>query len=351
MTEVAVIVPVYKAESFLDRCVCSILGQTITALALILVDDGSPDQCPALCDAYAATEPRIHVLHQKNSGPSAARNRGIEWALVNTDCRYFVFIDSDDCVHPQYLERLLEAAKQQNADISMCRHRYITDADAAKPSARIENPVESKLVCAEQLMIQESSSFNYGWGKLFARRCFETLRFPEDVSFGEDNLTIYKAFFACERIAFFPEQLYYYYYTPTGITKSAWSPRSLQCFLGIREQLAFYAANGFPDAHHKEMELYIQQYAYQIHRIRADKLNKQRNKPYLLQMKREMRLLLKENTSFSLATNSYWNEALHPYCSYLKGVKKKLFRSLKKIGLRQTFYKIIRRMSGGTNNG
>ena len=82
---ISVIVPVYKVEPYLRRCVDSILGQTYCDFELILVDDGSPDSCPSVCDDYAAQDSRVHVIHQENGGLSAARNAGIDWAFANSD--------------------------------------------------------------------------------------------------------------------------------------------------------------------------------------------------------------------------------------------------------------------------
>ena len=100
--EISVIVPVYKVEPYLDRCVQSILRQTFRAFELILVDDGSPDGCPAMCDAWAKQDRRIRVLHKENGGLSSARNAGLAVATG----RYISFVDSDDWIEPQMLEYL-----------------------------------------------------------------------------------------------------------------------------------------------------------------------------------------------------------------------------------------------------
>ena len=107
MPSVSVIVPVYDVEKTIRRCVDSILAQTYTDYELILVDDGSPDACGAICDEYAVKDSRVHVIHQENGGLSAARNAGIDWAFANTESQYLTFIDSDDWVHPLYLLQLM----------------------------------------------------------------------------------------------------------------------------------------------------------------------------------------------------------------------------------------------------
>ena len=116
MPQISVIVPVYSAEKYLHRCVDSILAQTFTDFELILVDDGSPDNCGAICDEYARKDSRVHVIHQENQGQAAARNYGIEAATGEWVC----FIDSDDEVHAQMLELLYHAITDGHIGISMC---------------------------------------------------------------------------------------------------------------------------------------------------------------------------------------------------------------------------------------
>ena len=135
MPVISVIVPVYKVEPYLHRCVDSILSQTYTDFELILVDDGSPDNCGAICDKYAKLDSRIHVLHKKNGGLSSARNAGIDWVFANSDSQWFSFIDSDDWVHPQYLELLYQAVKAYEVRISQCLH---IETDGTAPIPEVE---------------------------------------------------------------------------------------------------------------------------------------------------------------------------------------------------------------------
>ena len=104
MPKISVIVPVYKVSEYLRRCVDSILAQTYTSFDLILIDDGSPDDCGDICDDYKKTDTRVQVIHQVNQGLAEARNVGIEWALKNSDSEWITFIDSDDWIHKDYLK-------------------------------------------------------------------------------------------------------------------------------------------------------------------------------------------------------------------------------------------------------
>ena len=114
MSRISIIVPVYRVEPYLDRCVKSILCQTFEDFDLVLVDDGSPDRCGAICDAYAAADTRVHVIHQQNGGVSAARNSGIDWSFESSDSGLLTFIDSDDYVKPTMLKTLFDALMENN---------------------------------------------------------------------------------------------------------------------------------------------------------------------------------------------------------------------------------------------
>ena len=123
MPQISVIVPVYKVELYIRRCIDSILAQTFSDYELILVDDGSPDKCGAVCDEYAKQDNRIHVLHQENAGLSVARNTGIDWTFSHSDSKWLTFIDSDDWVHPRYLEALFLAVQKTGLPLATVAHK------------------------------------------------------------------------------------------------------------------------------------------------------------------------------------------------------------------------------------
>lgn len=339
MSKISVIVPIYNAEFYLSRCVGSILNQTFTDFDLILVNDGSRDRSPLLCNEYKLKDRRIHVIHQENGGPSIARNKGIDYAFSQSDSKYLVFVDSDDYLHPQFLEYMYYAAEKNMVEISMCQHKYISANEKLENVELYEGCLTSE-INAEKLMISHSNSFNYVWGKLYAKDCFKTLRYPENVYFGEDNLIIFKAMFESNRIMFIENVLYYYFYTGTGITKSPWTPKSLDVFKGIKVQLNYYAERGYGKAYKKEMELYIQQYAYQIHRIKEDKENFEKNKFYMKEMRQQMKMLLSKSKFYSVQNQFYWYEALYPRRAKIISLLKKIKRNLQEGGIRETVRKM-----------
>ena len=121
--KISIIVPVYKVEKYLDKCVNSIVGQTYKNLEIILVDDGSPDNCPAMCDEWAQKDSRIKVIHKKNGGLSSARNAGLDACTGD----YIGFVDSDDWIEPDMYEYLLNIGMKNNADVSRCE--FVIEAE------------------------------------------------------------------------------------------------------------------------------------------------------------------------------------------------------------------------------
>lgn len=325
MGKISIIIPIYNAERNIVRCIDSILHQTFIDFDLILVDDGSTDNSYNICKDYSEKDSRIVVIHQKNCGPSRARNTGLDWMKENSDSEYITFVDSDDSLHPKFLEYMYEAIKLNMAEISMCRHRYINGGETFREDLIIEKPEGVyRIDSAENLMVSHQDNFNYVWAKLFARECLDIIRFPGDKSFGEDNLVIYKVIFESKKVVMVDLPLYYYFYSPAGITKSKWSVESLQVFDGIKAQLQYYKENGYERAYRKEKEIYIQQCAYQMNRIYADKKNFKCNKNYYKKLRTTMKELLKKNPEFNLKENQYWKESFYPKTSRALYILKKL---------------------------
>lgn len=241
MPEISIIVPVYKVEPYLRRCVDSILEQTYPDFELILVDDGSPDNCGAICDEYAAKDSRIHVLHQENGGISAARNAGIDWAFASTDSQWLAFIDADDWVHPDYLQILYQGALQTGCKISACQF-IRTDGEPILPVLDTSfHKEEAQDYCSDY---SRGKIPAVSWGKLFRRSLFQTLRFPVG-RLHEDEFLTYRLVFAAGQIAVTPAKLYAYYQNQQGIMLSPWTPGRLDALEAISEKIHFARQNGY----------------------------------------------------------------------------------------------------------
>ena len=242
MPTISVIVPVYKVEKYIHRCVDSILGQTYADFELILVDDGSPDNCGTICDEYAAKDSRVVVIHQENGGLSAARNAGIDWAFTNSDSQWLSFIDSDDWVHPEYLQRLLEAATVHNVSVSICGY---AQTDGAEPEIPSES-LTSVLWNTEDFYVNHNVNATVAWGKLYCKECFRDIRYPLG-KLHEDEFTTYKLLFQTDKIVFVSNSLYYYFYNQMGITKSDWHSKRLDALDACDERIGFFQHRNDPE--------------------------------------------------------------------------------------------------------
>ena len=237
MPRITVIVPVYKTELYIHRCVDSILCQTFSDFDLILIDDGSPDHCGRICDEYRKADSRIHVIHnKKNRGLSAARNAGIAWAMKHSDSRWITFVDSDDWIHPLYLEALYTAA--QDCGISVC-FRSKTHGE--------ELPVTTSFtirhLSPEDYYMTYMGNSTVAWAKLYAKNLFKNIRYPVG-KLHEDQFVTYKLLFQFDTIPFIEEQLYAHYLNPNGIMLSPWTPGKLDVLAALEEQVDFFSSKG-----------------------------------------------------------------------------------------------------------
>lgn len=212
--KVSVIVPIYKVEKYLDRCVHSILNQTYKNLEIILVDDGSPDNCPQMCDAYAKQDERIRVIHKENGGLSDARNAGLDIASG----AYISFVDSDDWIHHQMIEILVNMIEQKQCEIAICQSQYAYESKEYKDSL-----YESKSIAEQARMItrkvsqydyfdksDQRNAYTVAWNKLYHRRLFDKIRYPKG-KVHEDEFTTFKLLYEAEGITWTDTVLYYYF--------------------------------------------------------------------------------------------------------------------------------------------
>ena len=215
---VSIIVPIYKVEPYLQRCLDSIVSQSYTNLEIILVDDGSPDESPQICNEYAAKDNRIKVIHKKNGGLSDARNAGID--ISEGD--YITFIDSDDWVHENYISTLLGLITNKNADIAIGEN-IRTGGNTFINKKTFRTDVYTSKEALIHLLKDNHLAFTVSWGKIYKRCLFSTLRFPIG-KFHEDEFTSYILFYNSRKIAYTSEVLYFYYQRKGSIvsTRHPW---------------------------------------------------------------------------------------------------------------------------------
>lgn len=245
MPKISVIVPVYKVEKYLNRCVDSILTQTFTDFECILVDDGSPDNCGKICDEYAKKDKRVKAIHKQNGGLSDARNKGIDWTFENSDSQWIAFIDSDDWVHTKYLELLYETAVNNNVKISSCGYIAVKDKKEDEKILDVTIAVDAPENMFKKGYKYCEYNFSIAWGRLYRKELFKNIRYP----FGrlhEDEFTTYKLIYACDKVAVIEAPLYYYFQNEGGIMASEVSPKRMSDELDARkEQLDFFYSKKF----------------------------------------------------------------------------------------------------------
>lgn len=250
---ISVIIPVYKVENYLHRCIDSVLAQSYQDFELILVDDGSPDNCGAICDAYAAQDTRIHVIHQKNAGVSVARNVGLDWVFENSDSQWVSFVDSDDWIHRDYLQILLHAAEKNQVKLSACKMLWT------------ELPVPDQEIGEERLLIldaQQAFVEHYDISvtaccKLIHRSILSEIRFPVGVRY-EDAAVGHRLVLDAEKIAMCNEMLYYYYFNGNSFTRTGWTEGRLQVVRVHKDRLDYLREYGYEKAYRRELEEYVE---------------------------------------------------------------------------------------------
>ncbi|MDT2743473.1 glycosyltransferase family 2 protein [Enterococcus asini] len=221
MCEISIIVPVYKVEKYLEKCVDSILAQTFTDFELILVDDGSPDRSGAMCDEYAQKDSRVRVIHKENGGLSSARNAGIDVAKG----RYLGFVDSDDYIDSKMYEQLFTDIEREQADLSICGIYHVYEGK--KPKKKSETVMVLNRDEAMELIFHGNEISDHAVNKLYKRGIFSKLRYPLG-KYHEDSFTIVGILDQCNTVVVNTTQRYYYYHRSDSITSHAFSRKHLE---------------------------------------------------------------------------------------------------------------------------
>lgn len=201
MPAISVIIPVYKVEPYLDACVSSVAGQTFSDLEILLVDDGSPDRCPELCDAWAKKDPRVRVIHQENGGLSAARNTGIE----ATTGEFLAFVDSDDMLEPDALRRAWEAQQACQADLVIFNLVYVDEHNHPLPAPDFSG-FRDEILTADEVwqryfaLAEQKIYYVVAWNKLYRRELFKTLRYAPGKRY-EDQFLLPGLLAQCKTVA------------------------------------------------------------------------------------------------------------------------------------------------------
>ncbi len=223
---VSVIMPVYNAEKLLGSSVETVLSQNYNDLELILVDDGSSDQSPRICDQFSQQDERVKVIHQANAGVSAARNAGLDKASGD----YICFIDSDDLLDVDFLTKMLAVLEDQSVDIA-CSSRisFVDEADFSTIERENINRQDFSASAAIDNFLYQKEIANAVWSKLYRRQLFDDVRFPLGVAMAEDVLTNYLVFKKAQKISLLANYQGYGYRQdqPGSLVGAKFSPKRM----------------------------------------------------------------------------------------------------------------------------
>ncbi|MBT1172586.1 glycosyltransferase [Bifidobacterium sp. MA2] len=243
---VSVIIPVYKVASYLDACVASVTAQTYRNLEILLVDDGSPDECPAMCDAWAERDPRVRVIHKPNGGLSDARNAGIARATGD----YIYFADSDDTVAPNLVEDCLTAMRKYDADLVMFKFDTISESGKPLLSDYRHNDFDQVQVLepVEAVKMQVRAEIDgYFWAFLAPASTYQGSGFSFPVGRKiEDLARICEVIGAATRVVRIPEALYHYRLREGSITAGL-DPRLIRDWMKAADDRETYIDERFPE--------------------------------------------------------------------------------------------------------
>lgn len=254
MPKISVIVPVYRAENYLHACVDSILSQTFADFEILLVDDGSPDHCGAICDEYASREERVTVIHQENQGQAAARNHALGKAVGEWLC----YVDSDDLIHPQMLQLLYDAAMESGAPMSMC---HMLEAPELPETfwERKQNEYEVLSMEESSLAALYDADRYPGWvacAKLIRRDVVDSYPFREGRVY-EDNEAVCRWICQAGSIALVPWKLYFYRTNPDSTTKSTFNRKRLDYLWALESIIRHYGSIGYLQMRQRFFDRYV----------------------------------------------------------------------------------------------
>jgi glycosyltransferase involved in cell wall biosynthesis len=325
--KVSVVVPIYKVEKYLSRCLESILAQTYKNLEIVLVDDGSPDKCGYIAKSYANSDNRITVLQKENGGLSDARNYGIKYVTGD----YTLFVDSDDWLDPKMIENMVRVSEKFEADVVQSAFYYAYD-DYLLFDSRvfvIEAPpivYDNKLVMT-QLVINEKVK-NFAWGKLYKTVIIKDIPFKKGVLF-EDVFWAHKVMQRVNKFVSINEPLYYYYQRGDSIV-STYTPRHLDIIKGLKER------HQFIEEHYKDLIDESYKMLLKTNLIHYNLLFKIRDKDRKGQHRKEIQRYIINN--YSKLKNSVRDEKiikmqlilfrLHPYLNVLYIFFIRIFRKI-----------------------
>ena len=218
--------PIYNCGDKLYRSIDSVLRQSYKNLQLILIDDGSIDESPFICDEYAKADSRVEVIHQRNVGASLARNRG----LKHVRGEFVTFVDADDMISDLYIEGLLYTAISTNTMIATCEAMYCNANYDKIYDLEFQTDIKPRVIKVKDYNFMEPWSHATVWGALFHRDLLQNLEFDTDILVGEDALFFANALAKCKNVSYISQKLYYYYIYDESVSHGTYNEKRLTEF-------------------------------------------------------------------------------------------------------------------------
>lgn len=263
MPIISIIIPAYHVERYILRCIESLRVQSFPEFDIFIVDDGSLDETPNVIDDLVKQYSNIISIHKPNSGVSDTRNTGLDCVTRCSESKWITFVDSDDWVHPEYLETLYCAVSESGLDISSCNSVRVRDY-IIDTYGKLEYSIET----SEDVYTQFSHrGRDYIYGRLYRKSLYDSIRYPSGKLF-EDVATTYKLLLSVDRIAYIQAPLYYYFYNENGIVHQKWSSKRMDEFDAYEEQLEYLCNHPEFSKTYKVIQRdYMQEISYSYYKL------------------------------------------------------------------------------------
>lgn len=285
MKLVSVIIPVYKVEKYLDKCVQSVVEQSYGNLEIILVDDGSPDGCPAMCDNWAKRDDRIKVVHKANGGLSDARNAGLDVATGE----YVTFLDSDDWVAKNFVETCLENTIKYDSDVTCIKYKIVYTRGNYESGGTGEVKLFDKKDDIISLIWADNNAvFHIAWGKLYKKSIFNGLRFKVG-RINEDEFICPHILHRANKYVYIDKEMLFYYQRPDSIMHGKFTRKRLDGYEACKEQNSLIKEN-YPHLACQANNLFMGQIRFVYFNSKRAKLGKD----VLIQLKQDFNRIYKE---------------------------------------------------------
>ena len=252
---ISIIVPIYNVEKYLKKCIESIINQTYKNIEIILVDDGSPDNCGKICEEYSQKDKRIIVIHKENGGLSDARNKGIDIAKGD----YLTFIDSDDFVNIDYIEKLYSSIKLNNTELAQCGISKVNENNEIIEKLNYdENYIKTSHEILNELYGKHLIENVVVWNKMYAKELFKNIRFPVG-KIHEDEFTTYKLIYYSKNVAIVSDSLYNYRQNNASIMGRKFNIKRLNLLEALEQRIQFFWDKNEKDLYEKSVKVYLEQ--------------------------------------------------------------------------------------------